>query len=326
MSLKISHPRIAVCAGVLGLGLIAVPHLRFLAGGAVPVLQALVPAACLVLLIAALLLAVFRRLLAAGVLTVAVVLTALPTLNPPVSNTVGADLTAESCIEERQLTVLTLNVLGGGADLGDLVGQIRHSEPDLVVLTEADDSVMEVLRDHRIDDALPHIQPETLQTAPAGTVVLSRHPLSESDPLLLRSGAFQHPVFTIELPEVSQEAGRLTVAGIHPYPPVNGAGHWEVDLEVIGQWQREQQGPLILAGDFNAGHSHAVFRDATSGLDNTATANSRLPVPTWPAGGRIPAFTAIDHILVRGLQPVSWERFTVPGTDHHGVVATVCAS
>lgn len=319
--MRISYPWTAICVGVLGLGLVALPHLRFLGAGLVPVLQALIPAACIAALTVTVVLVVFRRLLAALVLIGAVVLAVVPALNPSAADLPAADASGEVCEQDRHITVLTLNVLGGGADLGAVAAQIRHYEPDAVVLTEADDSVMEVLLDHGIGDELPHLLPETLPLAPAGTAVLSAHPLNRGEQLPLRDDAFDHPALTLDHPQ----AGHIGLTAVHTHPPVQGADLWREDLEALGQWQRRQQGPLILAGDFNAGHSHALFRDATAGLDNTASASGRLPVPTWPAGGRIPAFTAIDHVLVRGLQPISWERFTVRGTDHYGVTAAVCA-
>ena len=69
--------------------------------------------------------------------------------------------------------------------------------------------------------------------------------------------------------------------------------------------------------------THPAFRELADTFANTASAHIRLPVPTWPATGSVPSFTAIDHVLVRGLAPTTWERVSVAGTDHFGIIARV---
>lgn len=85
---------------------------------------------------------------------------------------------------------------------------------------------------------------------------------------------------------------------------------------------------LVIAGDFNAGPAHPVFREASAGLDSAAQAAGWWVWPTWPAEGSIPAFASIDHILTRGFEPVAFERIDVSGTDHLAVAAElrVCGS
>ncbi len=128
------------------------------------------------------------------------------------------------------------------------------------------------------------------------------------------SAVIEHPRF-----------GTIRVAAVHPHAPVvDGAGKWKSILGSIDAWQSTHTDiPMLLAGDFNASHAHPAFREIAADFTDTSAAAGIFPIPTWPATGRLPAFTAIDHILVRGLAATGWQRVPVPGTDHYGIIATV---
>lgn len=84
----------------------------------------------------------------------------------------------------------------------------------------------------------------------------------------------------------------------------------------------EQNGmPLVMAGDFNATAAHPQFRALAAGLVEASPRFGPWAGATWPADMDLPAFAGIDHVLVRGLAVLDSERFSVPGTDHHGIVA-----
>lgn len=118
------------------------------------------------------------------------------------------------------------------------------------------------------------------------------------------------------------DLGPVRVAAVHPMPPHAAPHDWSVMLGQLGEWQREaDEMPLVLAGEVNASTAHPQFRDLADGLASASLRWGILPQPSWPVSGPVPAFTGIDHVLVRDLRVLRSDRFTVNGTDHAGVVA-----
>jgi endonuclease/exonuclease/phosphatase (EEP) superfamily protein YafD len=78
-----------------------------------------------------------------------------------------------------------------------------------------------------------------------------------------------------------------------------------------------------MAGDFNATLDHdAMRRVLDTGYEDAADVVGAGLQPTWPAGKKVPAAVAIDHVLADkrvGVRAVSVH--TVPGTDHRAVFA-----
>jgi len=72
---------------------------------------------------------------------------------------------------------------------------------------------------------------------------------------------------------------------------------WRRDFEVLRE--RRRPGALrVLAGDFNATLDRREMGDLVgSGLQDTAEAAGTGLVPTWPAGGPVPGFMTLDHIV-----------------------------
>lgn len=83
--------------------------------------------------------------------------------------------------------------------------------------------------------------------------------------------------------------------------------------------------PLVLAGDLNATDAHLQIRGLAAGLADASPMLGPWPAGTWPANSAFPAFAGIDHVWVRGLAVVDAQRITVPGTEHHGIVAHLAA-
>src|SRR4029078_9107392 len=106
---------------------------------------------------------------------------------------------------------------------------------------------------------------------------------------------------------------------------------WHQDLDRIHDWQLAQPAdqPLLLAGDFNASHSHPAFPTMLDrltaapshpacgtmldGLTDPHRATGGGWVRTWPQGRRIPPFVQLDHVLGRGVTAVDARLTAVPG-------------
>lgn len=295
----------------IGGGLALLPHLQVAGSRMVPVLQAVLPLLCLLALAVCLFL-VLRRARGAAVLLLAAIAAAmLPVVQVPAE---------AGCDAGVPWGVLTLNAGRGHADPAGLAEVITASRPDVMFLVETSEPMV---------DALARAVPDWDYTwrsdqVPTGgtvdTVILSRHPMAVELPAARQvDGAlFDVPVALIE----HREAGAIRVAGIHPVPPTHGPASWSDTLATVGQWARAQdETPLVLAGDFNATRAHPQFRALATGFGEAPRARGPLALGTWPANGPVPAFAPIDHVLARGLEVRSAERFVVEGTDHHGIVA-----
>jgi len=300
-----------------GLGLL--PRIDALGGGLVPLAQALLPVMVLIYLVLAVLTAVTRRALAAAILVGGVVVGSLP-LVMPVYDAAAAPANSDT----ERLTVFSLNLEYSEADAAAVASVINQEAAQLVVLLECDEAFVERLAQAGGLDALPYRTGQLPGVGAEGSIILSAWPLRDLDqvPAGDPDWAFQQPSAVVAVPGI----GEVQIAAVHTLPPLGGGMVWRSGLRQIGAWQRSQgRMPLIMAGDFNASTAHVAFRHATAGLTNTAVVGptGRLPLPTWPSGVWFPPFTAIDHILVRGLAPIDWHRVTVDGTDHRGIIARV---
>ncbi|NUL47307.1 endonuclease/exonuclease/phosphatase family protein [Cellulosimicrobium funkei] len=322
-----------------------------------PALQSLVPVLCAATGVVALIVLAFRQWWAAGVLATGAVLGLLPTLVPlgapeagfSAGIGTGIESGAEVGLEAGELTVLSLNAEYGGVDPAALATSLRgeraggaHSDDsatgagetgraggvDVLVLVEADEGLITALREQGALDGLPYrteaIPDEPQGGTAGGAVILSAHPL-RSEGVLPRFATHRHfeqPVAVVEHPEL----GAVRVVGIHPVPPIGEdfVPSWNDTLRGLDDWQAAHADlPLILAGDFNASHAHPQFRALADGFMPAAAAAGPFPGPTWPVGSWVPPFTAIDHVLLRGLVPRDYERLDFPGTDHRGILTTV---
>ena len=295
--------------------LAVLPQLNLLGFGVVPVLQALVPLFCLAAAGVAAIMLLRRRWLAALVLIIGALLAIAPSLVPVV-----ATPTASS---DAPLTVFSINVEFSRADAAALEKGIMDSRADVVVLVEVGEPLIKDLLARGLRERLPYRSPTVSSGGDAGTAILSRYPLVPEGRIPVADGivAFDQPSVVIDHPDF----GSIRVAGVHPYAPiVDGAVKWRGILRSLDSWQsRHHDIPMIMAGDFNATRAHPAFRELASSFNDVAAAAGPLPVPTWPASMPVPALLAIDHVLVKGLVAVGWQRIRIPGTDHYGIVGTV---
>ncbi|MFL4473288.1 endonuclease/exonuclease/phosphatase family protein [Paeniglutamicibacter sp. MACA_103] len=300
-----------LAVSVPGAFLAVLPHLSIGSSAILAVLQALLPLLFLAALGMCAVLACRRSFIPAVVLLVLAAASVVPVLAPSAGTT---------CSPGAPLTVVSLNAGRGHADASSLAAVIGESDPAILVLVETSEPLLKALAAESLDWAYTHRTGEVFTGGSVDTVFLSRYPLREEAPAVLQSqGAlFDAPVAVIEHPE----AGRIRVAGIHPAPPTYAPSSWASSLYRLAAWKEEHAGmPLVLAGDFNATTAHPHFRTLAAGLAEASPAWGPWAAGTWPADSAIPAFAAIDHVLVRGLAVRDAERFSVPGTDHHGIVA-----
>lgn len=289
---------------------VVLPHVDMLAGGLIPVAQALVPVGAVALVVLAAVSLFFRAWAAAAILVIGGVLAGLPALTP---------LRAGSeCAPEATATVVAFNAKFAGADPALLAERIAEADADIVALVETDEAhIAAVLGERGLAAALPHRTRETTEGGVRGSVILSAFPLQDEQDI--DGSVFDQVSAVATLPGGDE----VRVAAVHPPPPVGQPVDWRTALGELDRWIRQTPDErLIVAGDLNASYAHPGFRQLATPLRSAAEAAGPIPWPTWPQERPVPAFTAIDHVLARGAVPTGWDSFSIPGSDHRGVIGS----
>lgn len=218
--------------------------------------------------------------------------------------------------DESNLTVLHANIWLGQADLDALVALIEQHRPDVLTLVELTPEAEARLRP-RLSESLPHAY---VSAAPGGegAGIYSRFPLVDEQ---------RHDGFVTELLSARVEMpGRPLVFAVHPVPPwPREPSEWVRELGLLRQLLAKipvDDGPVVVAGDFNATQDHRRYRDLQDGrFVDAAVATGAGMLRTYPAHTWYPPVIAIDHVLVAGPAVRSVEAVTIVGSDHRGILA-----
>lgn len=230
-----------------------------------------------------------------------------------------SDTAAPSAFDE---IVMFSNLQAGGADPATLVGLVNRHHVATLVLAEVTADGLAGLDRAGLATLLPHREGRTASPY-AGTMVLSRHPLTLRG-LGADGGGFYQPIVTV------QAEHSYLLHAVHTYAPIGqNASSWRGQLGTLQQWREEQISTetIVMAGDFNASSAMPGFRDLAETMTDSLRATGAGWVRTWPNGSRIPPFVQLDHILVRvpgDPSPIvdsGVER--VANTDHYAVWARV---
>jgi endonuclease/exonuclease/phosphatase family metal-dependent hydrolase len=251
-------------------------------------------------------------LIAAVLLTIAVVPRALPAKSPATG---------------VRLQVMTSNMRLGGADPAAIVDLVRDHDIGVLAVQEFTPEAESGLKAAGLDQLLPY---SSLAAAPGadGSGVYSRYPITGGG--VHRNGGGFHQAYGIIQPP---GATPLLVESAHPAAPyaVAALKDWRADL--AAEPPADPRGTArILLGDFNSTFDHAELRALVArGYRDAASTVGKGLVPTWGlyyGPRRLPPIT-IDHVLVDeriGVRNVQVHR--IPESDHRAVLAwlTVPAS
>jgi endonuclease/exonuclease/phosphatase (EEP) superfamily protein YafD len=225
--------------------------------------------------------------------------------------------------EQRERTVLAANLLGGGADLGQVAALIREHRPVFVSLPEATEEVRRELEAELAGAGYRGYTHQPRGYPVSATSVLVAESLGE---VRFRPGGSAGGGPETEFGNVTVTGGALgesRLVAYHPHPPVpSGVGTWRRDLEALNAWCGT--GRVIVAGDFNATLDHTALRDSLGSCRSVAGAVGKGLEGTWPAGRPAVLRTPIDHVVVSAdLTPRSFSTHHLDGTDHRAVLAAV---
>ena len=223
-------------------------------------------------------------------------------------------------VTTEPFTVMTLNLHAGEADPA-VVADLAH-RADVVVLVETTPSAQTRLAAEGWDDRFPYAIGDPRDEG-SNTAVFSRFRLGRAT-VLGRSNFSQWSV-AVEVPDL----GLVRLLAVHPCNPYCGDGRWQIEHEVVrAAVAANGEGPLIVAGDFNAVPDQGPMqRLHRLGLRSVTDLVGAGWVPTYPTGGLLPPLLPIDHVLVNDrLTATAVTAVTVSGTDHRGLLATLAGT
>lgn len=234
--------------------------------------------------------------------------------------------------DSGRIRVLAYNVLGAQRGYDAVARQLRRYRPDVIVFSEAPDGS----RGLELADTIRKLSPEWTPAQSGEMCLFSRWPVLEKEWQPLHSATLGERYRDKVRMRVRAPFGSFTVIGAHfstalhgqtlrgerrhlpAYLDRAGAIRWEQAQDVL-QWARAQEGPVIVAGDFNtppAGHVYGALRRPYR--DAFADAG-------WGWGFTYPSRTPllrIDYILHSpSLRTVRCEVGPAPGSDHRPVFA-----
>jgi endonuclease/exonuclease/phosphatase (EEP) superfamily protein YafD len=216
------------------------------------------------------------------------------------------------------LSVLTVNLLVGGAAGPELVDLVRRTGPDVLFLQEITDEAAGRLKRAGIGDVLPHEMLDIEGYRYRGSAIYSSYPLREG--LTIGPSYASQPTARLDLP--GGQAVQLVC--VHPHPPMPpwslpSAPRWRFELAALPP---PGDPPVVLAGDFNATPDHAQFRRLLRlGHVDAASRVGKGLVPTWgpEPRGRPPMLT-FDHVLLDPrCEVLAISVHPVVGSDHRAL-------
>jgi endonuclease/exonuclease/phosphatase (EEP) superfamily protein YafD len=225
----------------------------------------------------------------------------------------------------------SLVVLAQNFEYGDpeaLADVVRTEQVDVLVLTDVGTERLTLALEAGIETLLPYSAGVEDHVVHGGAVVLSRLPVSGTEPLYEGS---ESRLVDLEAPGL----GTVTIAAVHTRPPYDPDA-WRHDHEqvrtALAEVCADADRAVVVAGDLNATLAHAPVRRLVDlGLTDSAVQANAGWSPTWPSGGHqrrlgltVPAFAAIDHVLTSpALVATSSRTVGLRGADHRAVLATI---
>jgi endonuclease/exonuclease/phosphatase (EEP) superfamily protein YafD len=215
-----------------------------------------------------------------------------------------------------EVTVAAVNLLLSNPVIDEAASDLLTRNVDAIVFSEFTVEHQMTLRSSPLWSAYPYKIERDAPNA-GGMALWSRYPIREGE----RPNTSNYTLdITMDGPD-----GPIRLLGVHPPTPISFFDGWVDDLATFGRLGANAQQPTLIVGDFNAAYWHPSFRDLLRhGFTDAHTARGRGFSTSWPTDEWFPAFVRLDHALTgNGLVSTDVEDFTVPGSDHRGLIVSV---
>ncbi len=214
------------------------------------------------------------------------------------------------------LRVYAHNTWDQHPDLQQLETALQAVDADVLVLIEVDPAKQGLL--DRLALRYPY-KASCAHRVDCATAILSRFPVEAGG--ADRPNANTPAIAWARINAAPKGFGQVTIVGTHVHRPTRDpARHRRQMLALTGMLLRID-GPMIVAGDFNAGPWSAAFSDF---VVTTRLKPANALLPTWPmVPVALPQF-AIDHILVSAdIAVLRSGAGAATGSDHAPLFAEV---
>ncbi len=212
------------------------------------------------------------------------------------------------------LRIAHLNVFQMNERYAEVVQRAIASDADVISVQEVDEAWADALREG-LAATYPHMQVEALGNC-YGIALFSKLPFTEVSTSEVAGAPFIEAI-------VYTPDGPVRILSVHATSPISYA-HFQRRNTLLAHLGEEIGGrsmPTVLVGDLNTVHWDRAYR-------SFRTRSGLLPVNgpsmrTWPSIGPI-ALIPLDHLMISsGLGASEVQRFTIPGSDHRGLVANI---
>ncbi len=258
--------------------------------------------------------AVFRRwalLGAAGGVAMFHLAWVLPDYRPAEDIPVGAE-------NAPHITVMTTNVFFENPDYGPVVEEILAVSPDVVLIQEFGPRFDEEM-DARASEQYPHRE-IAYENRFFGLAVYSKLPVLDFE--VLEAGTRPLMAVTVE-----KDGKRLRIFNVHPRSPGLGttsSSAWNEDWRAILEHVEAEDGPLVVAGDFNMTQHHRWYNELEqAGFDSCHDERGRGNATTWPKGRKLRPIRIDQVFHGDGVVCLSVREGNGEGSDHKPVIAEV---
>jgi len=187
---------------------------------------------------------------------------------------------------EGTLRILSFNLFANNENFGEVINYIRQEDADIVFLHEASRPWEVAIEAAEFEYEVTRSRSEELIF---GTLVLSR----PGDPVT------SYGFTTGGARAVEVIHGGVAVLGIHPLAPTTSerSALRNAQIDFAGEWSREQRGPNVVTGDFNATPWSYPFRRLLADTDLVSSQKGFGISATFPADGNFLLRVPIDHLL-----------------------------
>lgn len=210
--------------------------------------------------------------------------------------------------QSKTVRVVSANVLTNNKNYQAFISLIDQEDPDIVVVTEINDSWVEGLSPLITKYKFRYLHP---QSDNFGLGIYSK---SSFDARIVETG----DVYDADM--LVADFGEFDVIVAHPLPPISAsyARDNRIYLEKLAEMVRVGDKPVIVAGDLNSTLWSQTMKPLfDAGLKSTNRAGLAY---TWPAGA-FPLALQIDHILTKNIPSGDFKVLTDIGSDHYPVRA-----
>jgi endonuclease/exonuclease/phosphatase (EEP) superfamily protein YafD len=211
------------------------------------------------------------------------------------------------------IRLVTANLLLTNTEVEELAGDLAATDADIILLQEV---TPEHLADIRFVGLLQQYPYHVLDARAGfhGSAILSKLPVAGGAAFLLAGSPMTRA-------DITTSVGAVTVINVHTVAPINEsqARRWRGQFDLLAQQNGETDGPLIMAGDYNATKDHSPMDGVLASGMRDAYSDAGTGVgATWPQWGSpmVPVMR-LDHVLVNDQVTVLNARLEPNrGSDH----------